>query len=235
MSMPKGPIITLVAGLILAAVVMVLNLSVTNRNPASATASDVVAGASPAATTKGPAATTPPPAPSTPAAAVQPPAGTRITYAGSVSAVNGGGGGATLAIAIKDGKAVAYLCDGKSAEAWLQGSASGGSLDLTGTGEARLTGTYGNGAATGTVTAVGREFAFSLKTVAPPSGLYRAAANVRNAQVVGGWIVLANGKQVGLMRLGDSLVPAPPLDTTNGTTTVDGSTVTAGAVDGSGL
>jgi hypothetical protein len=226
----KGPIITLLAGLILAAGLMVLNLSATNAKPGTNAASDVV-GASPAVTTSRPAATTPPAAASTPAAADQPPAGTQITYAGNVT----GGRGATLAIAITDGKAIAYLCDGKSAEAWLQGTASGGSLNLTGTGEERLTGTYGNGVAAGTVTAAGRQFAFSLRTVAPPSGLYRAAANVRNAKLVGGWIVLANGTQVGLVRLGDSLVPAPPLDTTNRTATVDGTTVAVRAVDGSGL
>ena len=234
MTKQKGPLITLAAGLAMAAVLMVMNLSVTRSQGATANeAADTVAGT---AVTTAPASTPPastPPA-STPSAAATPPSepgpGSQITYAGYVN-----GDGATVAIAITDGKAIAYLCDGNSTEAWLQGTASGGSLDLTGPGEAKLTGTYRKGVATGDISAAGRQYAFSAKPVAPPSGLYRASANVRNAQLVGGWIVLANGKQVGLVQLGASRFSAPPLDTTTRTVTVEGATVTVAAIDGSGL
>ena len=85
------------------------------------------------------------------------------------------------------------------AEAWLQGTAADGELDLTRpSGGNSLTGTFGNGVAAGDVTAAGRSSSRSrLKTVAPPSGLYRATADVRDAKLVGGWIVLADGDQVG--------------------------------------
>ena len=218
----KGPIITLVAGLAVAAVLMVLNLTGTNDDDA-ALPTDAVgnAGSAPSAD-----ATTPSAAPTT-AAPAPAPAG---TYAGKVT-----GGGATIAIALKDGKAVAYLCDGRSTEAWLQGTAANGELALTGAGGATLTATYGNGRVEGDISAKGRQWAFSVGTVSKPSGLYRATANVRNAQVVGGWIVLANGDQVGVLVVGDEIEPAPELNTSTNTVNVDGTQITANPVDGTGL
>jgi hypothetical protein len=87
----------------------------------------------------------------------------------------------------------------------------------------------------GSVNAAGRTFAFTIKNVAPPSGLYRAAANVNNAKVVGGWIVLADGTQTGLATVGESTVVPGPINTSNGTATVGSSTVTATKLDGSVL
>jgi serine/threonine-protein kinase len=222
----KGPIITLAAGVVVATVLMVLNLSVTPSPPATDNAAADAGAGQVAPTTP---AATPTATAAAPAVTTAPPTGKQVTYAGGI-----GAGNATLAIAIKDGTAVAYLCDGKSTEAWLQGTASGGTLDLTGASEAKLTGTYGNGKASGTVSAGGRSWAFSLKTVAPPSGLYRATANVRNATVVGGWIMLENGEQVGLVNYGGTRIVAPLNPATN-TATVDGVAVTATPVDGTGL
>ena len=45
------------------------------------------------------------------------------TWAGDVD-----GGEATIAISVNDGVAIAYLCDGKRVEAWLQGTAADGKL-----------------------------------------------------------------------------------------------------------
>ncbi len=157
---------------------------------------------------------------------VEPP----VTYAGNV-----GGGGASIAIAVKDGKAIAYLCDGATAEAWLQGTGTGGELELAGGDGARLTGKYANGGATGTVNAVGREWTFDIDAVAPPSGLYRANATVANAQIVGGWIVLADGTQVGTTRKGTVIEKAPMLNTANRGAVLDGATVTVAVVDGTSL
>ena len=64
----------------------------------------------------------------------------KVTYAGKVT-----GGKATIAIAVKDGKAVAYLCDGKKTEAWLRGTAVDGELALSGPDEATLSGSYTDG------------------------------------------------------------------------------------------
>jgi serine/threonine-protein kinase len=198
---------------------MVLNLTGTNDDGSTSTGAVGNATSAPAV-----AATTPAAAPTTAAPAPQ------VTYAGKVN-----GGGATIAIALKDGKAVAYLCDGRSTEAWLQGTAANGQLSLTGAGGASLTATYGNGLAAGTISARSREWAFSVGTVSKPSGLYRATANVRNAEVVGGWIVLANGEQVGVLVVGDDVEPAPELNTSTNTVNVDGTQITANPVDGTGL
>jgi hypothetical protein len=242
----KGPIITLAAGLIVAAVLMVMNLNVSRdaaakeaaNSAADAPAANIPAINDPTATTPPATATAtatataaPPAAASPPAVVAQPPAvGTQITFAGTVD-----GSAATLAIAIKDGKAVAYLCDGKTAEAWLKGTATSGQLNLTGASEATLTGTFGENTASGDVSAAGKQFTFSIKPVTEPSGLYRSTSNVRNAQLVGGWIVLPNGKQVGLAKLDGNTIAVPPLDTTSKSATVDGVTVSAGRLDGTGL
>jgi hypothetical protein len=224
----RGPIITLLAGLLVATVLTVMNISVPNRQTSTSSA------ASSTASTPTSVPTSLAPAPY--GAATQPAAvGTQVTYAGTVSG-NGATSGnrATLAIVIKDGKAIAYLCDGRSTDAWMQGTATGGMLNLTGA-KATLTGTVGNGVAAGTVSSAGRQFPFSLKPVDPPSGLYRATATVHNTQLVGGWVVLDNGEQVGLIVLSGQAQPAPRLDTTSKTVVVNGLTVAVGPVDGSGL
>jgi len=214
----KGPILTLLAGVILAAVVLVLNINgyAAKQRAAANTPTQ------PTATTPAPDEynTAPPPP------VVEAP----VTYAGNV-----GGGGASIAIAVKDGKAIAYLCDGASAEAWLQGTGTDGQLKLSGADGASLNATYANGTATGTVSAVGRQWTFAIASVAPPSGLYRANATVANAQIVGGWIVLADGTQVGTTRKGGIIARAPALNTATQSAVLDGATVAVAVVDGTRL
>lgn len=214
----KGPILTLVAGLVVAAILMVVNLSVTKDRDDALNAA--AAGQSTAATPTAEAAppTTAPPAPAPPA-----------TYAGKVTA-----GRASIAIATKDGKAIAYLCDGNSVEAWLQGTATNGELLLSGAENASLTGTYGNGVAAGTIRAEGKSWDFSVGKVEPPSGLYRATENVRNAEFVAGWIYV-DGVQVGLGVLNGTVVTVPPVDPNSSTVTIDGIAVPVNAVDGTSL
>jgi serine/threonine-protein kinase len=137
----------------------------------------------------------------------------------------------TLALSIKDGKAVAYFCDGKTAEAWLKGTVRNGRLDLTGKKGATLAGTIDTKHAKGKVTVGGRPSDFDVKTVSKPSGLYRAAADVRGAKIVGGWIVLKDGTQVGLATVGERVTKPSELDVTTGRATVDGTVVTAAPVD----
>jgi serine/threonine-protein kinase len=85
------------------------------------------------------------------------------------------------------------------------------------------------------VTATGRDWTFSVGKVEAPSGLYRASVDVTNATVVGGWIVLPDGRQVGTQRKGGAVSPAPPLNVANGTSVLGGATVTVTAIDGSKL
>ena len=97
---------------------------------------------------------------------------------------------------------------------------------------ASLVGTFGNGVATGTLSAGGKQWTFKVPVVTAPSGLYRASANVRNAKVVGGWIVLPNGILVGALNRNGVTEPGTPLDPASRSTNIDGTPVTAYAVDG---
>jgi hypothetical protein len=217
---PRGPLITLLAGLVTALVLGVLS--------ANATTDDVARRN--AATDTGPApaaATQPAPSPTPPPATTAPPAGQRAAYAGEVD-----GGAASIAIAVRDGGAIAYLCDGRRIEAWMLGSAAGGKLQLTGDDGASLTGTYDKDSAAGKVTARGRTWTLDIPIAEKPSGLYRSTADLRGARVVTGWIVLANGDQVGISNNEGRTAPAPPLDLSDRTATVNGEEVTAAPIDG---
>jgi serine/threonine-protein kinase len=229
----KGPIVTLAVGAAVAATLLVLDLHAggTRGRPAAvASARPSVAPSSPAASPSPVPSPVPSPAPSSPPSLVpEPPA----TYAGYTT-----GGAATIAIAVDGGQAIAYLCDGKRVESWLQGTAANGALHLSGSHNGSLTGAYANGVATGSVSAGGHQWTFTARTVTAPSGLYRASAEVRGARVVAGWIVLADGSQVGLVDTGDTdaggtAAPAPALDPATGTATLDGTPLNATPVDGS--
>jgi serine/threonine-protein kinase len=218
----KGPLVTLAAGAVLAVGLFAANLG--NSSRTTGTASSAVAETSaPSAATSGTAtaavATTPPATSSAPALPAE------ATYAGKV---NGGG---SLAVAVKGASAVAYLCDGTN-EAWLWGSVDGGSVSLKNKNGDQLTGSGGGGKLTGSLTVRGRNWSFALPTVTKPSGLYRSTAKVRGATVVGGWVVLPDGSQVGLVTaVGGVGRAAPAIDLATGAVTVDGQSLTAGPID----
>ena len=141
-----------------------------------------------------------------------------VTYAGSVD-----GGAASLAIVVNNGKAIAYVCDGKKVEAWLKGTMANGQIDLKGTAGS-LKGTYGSGQVKGNVTAGAKSWGFTVKTATAPSGLYRSAASLRS-KLVAGWIVLPDGKQVGVQKKNGEFSEAPPFNMNSKTATVDGTQV----------
>jgi hypothetical protein len=206
----KGPIITLLAGLLVAGVLFVLNVDLSNDAARNAAARNAAANTT--ATTSSAAPTQAPSKPAT-APSKAPPGDAKTTYAGTVD-----GGAAGLAIAISNGKALAYVCDGKRVEAWLEGTALNGELTLTGK-KGSLTATYGNGVATGTVKAGTKTWHFTIKVAAAPSGLYRTAANVRD-KLDASWAVVPRGdglqgvQQYGLQteKNGD-VTTAPELNT----------------------
>jgi hypothetical protein len=201
--MKHTPVLTLLAGLAMSAVLLVMS-ALAADDPA-----DDKAGAAadvPIATATATATLAPTAAPSTSPPAA--PAKVNASWAGKVD-----GGAATIAISVKDGVVIAYLCDGKKTEAWLQGTAEAGKLNLTGQNGATLTGTFGGGKATGKVTAAGKTWTFTAPTAQPPGGLYRAAQFVNSAKVVCGWIVLPDGTQVGVCSAdGKEPEPAPRLN-----------------------
>jgi hypothetical protein len=148
------------------------------------------------------------------------------TYAGKVQ-----GGAASVAISIKGDNAVAYFCDGKKIEAWVQGEVEE-TLSLKGKKGAVLNADYAGGKLSGTVKAGGKKWVFTVKSVKAPSGLYRAAGNVRNAKVVGGWII-AEGTQVGMVNSDGVETPAPPINLSTGKVRINGTEVQAKPLDGS--
>ena len=213
----KTPLITLLTGAALGAVLLVASMLTTPQAPASPVAAATPAPASSATTQPSPA----PPAPTATAVANVP---ARANYAGEVN-----GGGASVAISIHGGQAIAYLCNGSVIEAWLKGTATGGHLTMTGKGRARLTAAYRSRRAVGHVIAHGIRYTFSAPAVHKPSGLYRSIAIVRGAKIKAGWIVLPDGSQVGSLEPNaDAPAPsatrAPMLDVTTGTAQ-DGDTV----------
>jgi serine/threonine-protein kinase len=218
-----GPLLTLLAGALLAVGIGIADLAAGTGAPSVAGAASAVGAASttttaPPATPAPPATTSEPPKPAVPA---------RADYAGKVT-----GGGASIAVSARDGDAIAYVCDGKKLEAWLQGVTAGGKLDLKGAPDAALTGSFDATSATGTVTAAGKTYRFTVPAAKKPAGLYRAAPKVKGKAAKVGWIVQPDGSQVGILTTEEGPAAAPPLDPAAATATVDGAPVTAEAISG---
>lgn len=192
-------------------------------------ASQAVPAASPAAADAAadPAAAA---APVEPAAAVpDPPAVAETVWAGRSS-----GDEVTVAVAVREGRAVAYVCDGEQVEAWLEGTLSGDQLVLTGP-DATLSGSVDPAAAFGSVTVGGVTWPYSAQAVEAPEGLYDGRANVDGVAVRIGWIAL-DGTVTGGARADGAVVDAPPFDpAAPGATVLDGVPVTVTAVDGSSM
>jgi len=212
----KTPYLTLLTGAALGVVLLVASMLATPKAPAAPVAA---ATSAPAASAAQPSSAAPTP---TATAVANVPA--KANYAGEVK-----GGGASVAISIHHGQAIAYVCNGSVIEAWLKGTAANGHLTMTGKGHARLSATYRTNRAVGHVIAHGVRYTFSAPAVHKPSGLYQAIAVVRGAKIKAGWIVLPDGTQVGSLEpeadaAAPSAKPAPALDVTTGTAQ-DGDTV----------
>jgi hypothetical protein len=138
----------------------------------------------------------PSPEPSeTEAAEAADPTPKKVDYAGVVQ-----GNGGLIAISIRNGKAIAYFCDGRI-ESWLKGTAENNTLTLEGK-NSLLTAALGGGKAQGRIQVGKAKWRFVSPVVKKPSGLYRASAVVRGAKIVGGWILLPNGQEVGRLSIG---------------------------------
>lgn len=209
-----GPLLTLLGGLVLALFVLSLNATTGTRATSSSTKNDpppASASPSPSPTKASPS---PSPTPTPPADA---------DYAGRTDDDS-----AAIAVTLRDGKAVAYFCDGRDKESWLKGDVEDdGGMKLTSKDGAELNGAVKGGSVRGTVDIGGQEYAFTAEKTVKPSGLYRATANVRGAEVDGGWIVLPDGRQVGILKRDGKPSAAPEIDPETGTVTVDGERLTA--------
>ena len=177
-----APLLTLVSVVLLGVGLVVANMISTPTRTAPAAASAARAAAAPPAAAAPSAAAAGPGPASAPAPAAAP-AVTQKAYTGRTA-----GNEATVAVAVNDGKATAYVCDGKNIEAWLSGSLDGDRLSLAGrTGS--LTATLTDRATLGTVVVDGVAWPFSAAGVAEPSGVTSGRASLSDVAARVGWTV----------------------------------------------
>jgi serine/threonine-protein kinase len=225
-----GPLFTLLAGVVLAA-----GIGIANAMGGGATSPGVANTAGGLTTTATPPPAAPPGTPvSTPdteivtvpsAPAADIPA--RADYTGRVD-----GGAASIAVSVRDGHVIAYVCDGKKTEAWLAGSAAQGQLQLKDAQGSTLTGTFGTKTVTGTVSAGTQTWKFTAALATKPAGLYRATPKVKGRSAKVGWIVQPDGSQVGILTADGVSDPAPVLDPAGGAVATDGTPIVAQAISG---
>lgn len=247
----KTPIITLLVGVALAVVLLISSMSaVSAKKAALAAASSSAAASAPAATASAAASSAAPSGAQSASVAASASASAsgsfvippHANYDGEVQGNQG-----AVALVVHDTFAVAYFCNGSTIEAWFDGTPHNGQLNMTGKGAASagatLTASYALGHARGTVVIKGVSYVFSISAVHKPSGLFQSIANVRGATIKVGWIVLANGTQVGSLNpdvnaAGSASQAAPKLDLSTLTADDNGTTINATAIDaetGTGL
>jgi hypothetical protein len=214
-----GPVVTLVAAALVGAGLVTADVltdpartrvetpvgaAAATATPAAAATSTTAAGSpttpAPSATTSAVPTTASTTAPATPAyaAAYRSPA----VYVGRDAARR-----TSVAVAVRDGKLAAYVCDGKSVESWLTGTAVGTTATLTAGGD-RLVAQVVAGGLHITGTVHGRTVDVTAALASAPAGLYRLDA--ANGTTVG-WIVQPDGTQVGLRSRAGVVAPAPVL------------------------
>ncbi|WP_405580063.1 hypothetical protein [Streptomyces sp. NBC_01092] len=211
-----GPLLTLLAGLLVGVFMLALNATTGTKSAASSSADTTKQSPSPTQTTPPP---TSPPSPS--------PSRTPIPDAGYAGRTDDDS--AAVALTLRDGRAVAYFCDGRAKESWLKGPVNAdGTMRLTAKDGSVLNGALKEGKRVrGTVEIDGGRYAFTADKTKKPSGLYRATTTVRGAEVDGGWIVLPDGRQVGVLTRDGRPSAAPEIDPETGAVTVDGQQLTA--------
>lgn len=215
------PLATLVAVVLLGAVLLVVNMANTPPPAGSAVAASAAAAPARAAEPR------PADAALAPAAPAPAPVVAEKAYTGRSA-----GNEVTVAIAVKNGKAVAYVCDGKKVEAWMEGTLAGEKLTLQGKA-AGLSATVSEKATLGSLTVDGAEWPFAAKGVAAPAGLYEGRGVLKGVAARAGWIVEENGKVTGLLAAGGQTLPAPVIDpAAPAAITVDGSPMTVTPVGG---
>jgi hypothetical protein len=167
----RGPILTLLVVAVLAGVLLVVNLT---RTPSADTADRAAAATTSVAPAAAPAAQR-----AAPAAAEQFPG--QAKYTGYTD-----GNHAALAVTVRDNKVSAYLCDGKSLEAWYQGSGAGGKLDAKGRGANAITGSLSGGKLSGTVSEGGRSWTYTAAPASAPALDPSTAGPVKGGDTVVG-------------------------------------------------
>ena len=161
--------------------------------------------------------------------------GPRVHFEGTPSWVYALAGQVTnqpilLAMVINQyGFSLAYASDGQHAAEWFDGPLDGTTLDLTNSDGSRFQATLTARATQGTLTLPGgAPLAFTIDLATKPAGLYRAKDEVNGVVYLAGWVLLADGRQAGMIESAtQQLIPAPRLDPTRPTISLpDGGTLT---------
>lgn len=231
--MNRGPLLTL--GGLVALFVLMFAVNLANSQPKAPPYGAPAPTAAPSSAGPGPGPASPlpsaPPSASTSATpSAAPSAKTvyphEVVYAGRTK-----DGSTAVAVAVLNGRAAAYICDGRRVESWLKGQVEGeDEVALAGRGSA-LTATLRTSGAdrlVGQVKTKGRTYAFELRAAQKPAGLYRA----KGKKATIGWIVLPDGSQVGLQTGESGTRPAPKLDPDRPEVTTDDEQLEAGPVTG---
>jgi hypothetical protein len=121
------------------------------------------------------------------------------------------------------------VCDGKTIEVWLKGTAENGEVELASAdGAITLEGALEGEALAGQLALGGQLHEFTINVGPPPAGLYRG----EDGQTTVGWMVMPNGKVIGVARTPNGNVPAPALDPSRGGVTFQGEFMPAEKVTG---
>ena len=235
------PIITLLVGVALAIALLVSSMSAVSEKKAAAAQASANAAASAV-----------PPVTSSSAGSTAAASGSQSASASASASASGSfvipphanydgevqGNLGAVALVVHDTFAIAYFCNGSTIEAWFSGTPHNGQLTMQAKGSSgSLTASYALGHARGTVIVNGVSFVFSIIAVHKPSGLFQSITNVRGASVKAGWIVLANGTEVGSLNPNVNAAnqvsqAAPKLDLSTLTADDGGTTITAVPIDG---
>jgi serine/threonine protein kinase len=157
------------------------------------------------------ASSVPAPAP-TPTPTPSPTSTPSPTPAVAVGVFSGLTSGVGLSFALDGGNATAYVCDGRKFEVWMQGTVTGDQVTMTGPDNATLTGVVDQQQLSGRIVTPQRgEIDFLALQARPPAGVYKAEIEVNGQDAYLGWAVLPDGTQLGAVRSGQSVTPAPPL------------------------
>lgn len=215
----SGPLLTLLAGLLLGLFMLSLNAT-TGTRPTSSSGGEPPGAKASRSPTRSPTPSPTSSPTSSPTKSTPPP---NADYAGRTDDDS-----SAVAVSLRDGKAIAYFCDGHDKESWLKGDVEDdGSMKLTGGNGGVLNGALKGTRVRGTVAIGGQEYGFTADKAVKPSGLYRATETVRGAKVDGGWIVLRDGRQVGVLKRDGKPSAAPEIDPATGAVTIDGVRLTA--------
>ena len=138
-------------------------------------------------------------------------------------------GSAAIAIAVLGNRSAAYLCDGRSVEAWLRGTVDEDEIKLRSSRGSRLEAELDGDQLRGKIkVGGGAELGFRIDEAKKPAGLYRA----KKSGTTIGWIVLPDGSQVGIETTGERSTAAPKLDPEQPQVQVGGEKLDASSVEG---